>query len=211
MSTDTTKDIVTSYADKLDIHFISEPDKGIYDAMNKGIQRATGDIIGILNSDDFFYNENVLKIVANSFLNKEAEAIYGDIVYFSENTDKVTRYWKTGEYKESKLNNGWTIPHPALFIRKSVYEKYGLFRTDYKIAADYEFILRALKVHKIKTSYVPKIFVKMYNGGTSAQNTTQRKAGWQELKKAWVDNNLKTPRFFITRRVLLKILQFLIK
>ena len=110
--------------------------------MNKGIKIATGDIIGILNSDDLFNSGEVIKTVADAFADAEIDAVYGDIKYFADDINKITRYWRAGEYKENKLNNGWIIPHPALFLRRSVYEKAGLFNTDFKIAGDYEFMLR---------------------------------------------------------------------
>jgi glycosyltransferase involved in cell wall biosynthesis len=210
-STDNTKEIISTYQNKLNIKFISEPDNGIYDAMNKGVKLATGDIIGILNSDDFYENGEVLRDVGVAFQDERIEAVYGDIKYFGSDTNKITRYWKTGEYKEKKFNNGFMIPHPTLFVRKSVYDKYGLFNTDLRLAADYEFILRLLKIHKINLKYIPKVFVKMYNGGISGNSLKQRMKGWQEDKKAWEINNLKTPRLFILRRVVSKLSQFLFK
>jgi len=210
-STDKTKEIVTSYQNKLNIKFISEPDKGIYDAMNKGIKLTTGDIIGILNSDDFYDNNSVLNNVTKAFEDASVDAVYGDIKYFGEDINKITRYWQTGEYTEGKLNNGWMIPHPALFVRKSIYEKYGLYNTDFKLAADYEFILRLLKIHKINVKYLPETLVRMYNGGSSGKSLKQRIKGWQEEKKAWKINNLKLPRLFILRRVISKLSQFWFK
>ena len=208
-SSDGTQDIVLGYKDRLGIKFISEKDEGIYDAMNKGIRLATGDIIGILNSDDFYNNESLLSDVAQAFNDESIEAVYGDISYFGNDINKVTRYWKAGEYKESKLNNGWVIPHPALFVRKSMYDKCGLFNIDFKIAADYEFILRILKVYKIQIKYIPKVFVRMFNGGNSGSSLNQRRKGWQDLENSWLANNLKIPKFFILRRVLSKISQYL--
>ena len=208
LSSDNTKDIVSNYQSKIDIKFISEKDNGIYDAMNKGINLATGEIIGILNSDDFFDNNKALSTIAENFSDSKVEAVYGDIKYFSNDANKIKRYWKAGEYKESKLDNGWIIPHPALFIRKSVYDKCGLFNTNLKIAADYEFILRLLKINQINIKYIPETFVRMYNGGTSGNNLKQRIKGWQELKKAWKMNKLPPPRFFIIRRIISKINQF---
>jgi glycosyltransferase involved in cell wall biosynthesis len=210
LSSDNTKDIVSSYQ-KINIKIVSEKDNGIYDAMNKGVKIATGEIISILNSDDFFDNDNVLKTISDAFIDSKIDAVYGDIKYFDDDINKTTRYWKAGEYKESKLNNGWIIPHPALFVRKSVYDKYGLFNTDLKIAADYEFILRILKVHKINVKYIPTVFVRMYNAGTSGKNFKQRMKGWKEMKKAWLMNSLKTPKFFITRRIINKLSQFIFK
>lgn len=208
-SKDDTAQIVASYQDRIKINFISEPDQGIYDAMNKGIKMASGEVIGILNSDDIFYDGNVLSSVANAFADEKIDVVYGDIKYFSDDINKTKRYWKTGEYQAGKLNNGWIIPHPALFVRKSVYERCGLYNIDFKIAGDYEFIFRLLKIHKIKTKYIPSVFVKMYDGGASGSSLKQRKKGWRELKKAWTTNNLPIPKFFILRRLLFKFSQYL--
>lgn len=210
-SSDNTKEIVLSYQNKINIKFISEPDNGIYDAMNKGVKLTTGEIVGILNSDDLFDNSEVLKKVSESFNDKKIEAVYGDIKYFADDVNKITRYWQSGEYSVNKLNNGWVIPHPALFLRKSVYEKCGLFKTDFKIAGDYEFILRILKIYKVNVKYLPTVLVKMYDGGTSGSSLKQRRKGWRELKNAWLVNNLKVPLFFILRRVLFKISQLFFK
>ena len=210
-SSDKTKNIVLDYKNKINIKFVSEPDNGIYDAMNKGIKLATGEIIGILNSDDLFDNNNILLKVSKVFNDSSIDAVYGDIEYFSNDINKATRYWKAGEYKESKLNNGWIIPHPSLFIRKSIYDKFGLFNTNLKIAADYELILRLLKIHKINIKYIPEVFVKMYNNGISGRNIKQRIKGWMELKNAWKINSLKTPSFFVLRRLVYKLNQFIFK
>jgi glycosyltransferase involved in cell wall biosynthesis len=210
-STDNTKEIVAGYAGKLNIKFISESDKGIYDAMNKGVRLATGDIIGILNSDDFYDKNEVLKTVAEAFADQKTEAVYGDIKYFGTDANKITRYWQAGEYTETKFNNGWMMPHPTLFVLKSVYDKCGLYNTDLKLAADYEFILRLLKIHKIEIKYIPRTLVQMYNGGASGKSFKQRIKGWQEDKLAWKINSLKVPRLFILRRVISKLSQFLFK
>lgn len=210
-STDNTAEIVASYQAKIKINFISEPDKGIYDAMNKGIKLATGEVICILNSDDIFYDVSVLSTIATAFSDTKVEVVYGDIKYFSDDVTKTNRYWKTGEYKTSKLNNGWIIPHPALFIRKSVYNTCGLYNTDFKIAGDYEFILRMLKKYNFTLKYIPQVFVKMFDGGVSGRNLEQRNKGWIELKKAWTVNGLPLPKLFILRRVLFKVSQLIFK
>lgn len=210
-STDDTFKVIEGYREKINIKFVSEKDNGIYDAMDKGIRMATGDIIGILNSDDLFDNDKVLKTVNEAFADSEIDAVYGDIKYFSDDANRTTRYWRAGKYRESKLNNGWIIPHPALFVRKAVYDKYGLYNIDFKIAGDYEFILRALKINKIKVKYIPSVFVRMYDGGISGRNLEQRKKGWQELKKAWTVNGLKLPKLFIYRRVIFKLSQYFFK
>jgi len=210
-SSDRTLEIVKGYQGEIDIKLISEPDRGLYDAMNKGIKMATGEIIGILNSDDLFKSDNVLSLVAESFADNNVDAVYGDITYFADNEKVVKRYWHSGVYSEGSLNNGWTIPHPALYLRKSVYDRFGLFNTNFKIAGDYEFILRLLKKHKINLKYLPHVFVNMYEGGISGRNLEQRRKGWAELKKAWVVNGFKVPNLFILRRVLFKISQIIFK
>lgn len=207
-SKDDTSNIVSSFKDKLNIKYISEPDKGIYDAMNKGVKLASGEVIGILNSDDLFDNDKVLATIASAFEEKKIDAVYGDVKYFSQDVDKTLRYWHAGEYKKENLANGWAIPHPALFVRCSVYEKCGLFNTDFKIAGDYEFILRILKNYPINLKYISVPFVRMYNGGASGSSLKQRQSGWAELKKAWQVNNFKLPRFFILRRLLFKVGQY---
>lgn len=208
-STDDTSVIVKSYGDKI-AKFISEPDNGIYDAMNKGISIATGDIIGILNSDDFYRSDTVLKDVSVIFKENDVDACYGDIEYIKfQDTDKVVRIWKAGEYKRSKLNSGWIMPHPAFFVKKEIYNKYGLFNLDFKIAADYELMLRFLLKGLITVKHINKTLVSMREGGFSAKGYCQRRLGWKELKKAWTVNGLSVPMFFIIRRILFKINQYL--
>lgn len=209
-SSDKTLSIIDEYQSRIEIKVISEPDKGLYDAMNKGIAIASGEIVGILNSDDLYANDKVLNDVANCFTkNEKIEACYGDISFFNTNNpNKVTRLWKSGEYNENKLNNGWIMPHPSFFLKRSVYQENGGFKENFKLAADYELMLRLLKVRGLKTQYISKTLVKMRTGGKSSQNLKQRKLGWSELKKSWEINNLKTPSFFILRRVLFKLKQY---
>jgi len=210
-SSDRTIDIVKEFSANAGlISFISEKDGGLYDAMNKGIERAQGDIIGILNSDDFYKNNQVLATVAAAFDQDQGlDAIYGDLEFVGhDDTSKVVRFWPAGEYKEKKMNNGWTIPHPTLFLRRAVYRKFGKFRTDLELAGDYELTLRLLKIGKIKTAYLPLTLVSMRSGGRSGQNLKQRIKGWRELKKAWLINNLPLPPFFIARRLFSKLGQY---
>lgn len=207
-STDGSLDIINKYPDQI-AKVVSEKDYGIYDAMNKGVKLATGEIIGIINSDDFYFNEAVLAQVVFRFENEKIDACYGDIDYVDKNeTSKIVRVWHAGEYNEKKLNNGWIPPHPAWFCRREVYEKYGLYRTDMKLAADYEFMLRCLKVHKIQVAYLNEPLVHMRNEGASSKDVKQRLLGWSELKKGWTINKLSIPKFFIIRRIISKIPQF---
>lgn len=165
-SIDSTIDIVNKY--KSISKFISEPDRGIYDAMNKGIAIATGDVIGTLNADDFYVNDNVLEDVAQVFLDTNIDACYGDLVYVSQkNTNNIVRYWKSRSYVLGLFKSGWMPAHPTFFVRKGVYERLGSFDLNYKIASDFELLFRLIEQYKINTKYIPKILVKMRLGGTT--------------------------------------------
>jgi glycosyltransferase len=210
LSIDRTLAVVAEWQARWPLRLIAEPDAGLYDAMNKGIRLATGDIVGILNSDDFYYNDEVLAKVAAVFANQpDIAAVYGDLVYVSpRDTRRLVRYWRSGKYRPEKINWGWTIPHPALFVRRSVYEDSGkIFDLSFSLAADYELILRLLKIKKIRVAYLPAVLVKMRVGGASNRSIRQHWRGWQELRRAWRVNNLPVPRFFIIRRVLSKLPQ----
>ena len=166
-STDGTIDIIKSYGDKIS-YFISEQDDGIYDAMNKGIRAATGDVIGVLNSDDFYPCNHIISDVVKKFNDHDTDSVYGDLVYVDdEQTDKVTRYWQSKHFSMAKIRKGWTLPHPTFFVKREAYEKYGVFRTDLKIAADFDILVRFLFNHKISYSYIQEVLVKMRIGGVS--------------------------------------------
>jgi glycosyltransferase len=208
-SKDNTLKIINKYKDRI-TGIISEPDSGIYDAMNKGVKMVTGEVVGIINSDDFFAHDTVIDKVASYFEHHDVGACYGDISYFvKNNTNKQVRFWKAGEYNKKKLKNGWAVPHPAFFVRKEVYEKYGLFNTGFEIAADYELMLRFL-LKGVRLGYIKETLVKMRSGGYSANSFNQRIKGWRELREAWRFNNQKTPLFFIIRRLVLKIKQYFV-
>lgn len=173
-STDGTKEIITASSSVA--QFISEPDKGIYDAMNKGIAMARGEIIGILNADDFYAEYNVLEQVAKVFDNPSLDACYADLVYVKQyDTNKVVRYWKSRSYEPGLFRHGWMPAHPTFFCRKSVYERYGKFDLNYKIAADVELVFRFLEKYRIKSIYLPMTLIKMRLGGTTNQS-------WQNIK-----------------------------
>ncbi|MHC4950049.1 MAG: glycosyltransferase family 2 protein [Planctomycetota bacterium] len=139
---------------------ISEPDDGIYDAMNKGIALAGGDVIAFLNADDMYAGEEILSEISNIFSDPGIDAVYGDLVYVNgSNIDKVSRYWKSGPYQEGAFLKGWLPPHPTFMCRKEIYAKYGDFDTRLKIAADYELMFRFIERYKIRTAYVPKVMV----------------------------------------------------
>ena len=207
-SSDNTKSIIEKYRDKIS-HFISEKDEGIYDAMNKGIAMATGDVIGVLNSDDFYTNKEVLSKVINLFSTKNPDAVYGDLEYVSkENVKKVTRHWKAGEYKEGIFLEGWMPPHPTFFVKKNIYQLYGSFNTKLKSAADYELMLRFIHKEKIKLAYLPEVLIKMRAGGKSNVSLANRIKANKEDRLAWKLNGLKPGKLTLLLKPLSKLKQF---
>lgn len=199
--------IIQSYENK--IHkIISEPDKGIYDAMNKGISFATGDVIGFLNSDDFYTNASVVSKIMNAF-NDKTDAIYADLDYVSTyDKNKIIRAWKAGKYHHKKFYSGWMPPHPTFFVRKNIYKDFGGFNSTIKSSADYELMLRFILKHKIVLHYIPEVLVKMRVGGQSNRNIINRiKANFQD-RKAWKVNNLKPHFYTLWLKPLKKIFQY---
>ena len=154
--------------DSISFVLVSEPDNGIYDALNKGFERASGEIIGVMHSDDFFADERVLARVVEAFADPEIDAVYGDLDYVAKtDTNRVIRHWKSGEYNPARLAWGWMPPPPTLFIRRRVFEQWGGFDTQFRIAADYDAILRYFGQGKIRAAYIPCVLVKMRVGGES--------------------------------------------
>lgn len=179
LSDDKTKDVIKNYNSFVS-SFISEKDKGIYDAMNKGIGLAKGEVIGFLNSDDFYTNNSVLSTVAKIFTEDPSiEACFSDLLYVRRNkTSKVVRFWKSNPFKKGLFAKGWSPPHTTFFVRRSVYEKYGCFDLDYKISSDIELMMRFLEVYNIKSKYIPATWVTMRMGGTTNKS----------LKNIWIQN-----------------------
>jgi glycosyltransferase involved in cell wall biosynthesis len=208
-SNDKTLEITTKYIGNISKQ-ISEPDKGIYDAMNKGIALATGDIIGILNSDDVFASNTIISEIVSIFTNNaKVDAVYGNITYFKENVvRKPTRQWITKPYYSKFFDDGEVPPHPSLFVKKSVYDTIGSYFPDFKISSDYEFMLRAFKVHNFKPYYLNKFIVNMRVGGESTKSIKNVLIGNKEVRIAWKMNNIKPPIRFWFLRIAKKILQF---
>ena len=167
-STDGTKELIeTKYKNDITV-FVSEPDEGMYHALNKGITMVTGDVIGFLHADDFYAANTILEAVAGKFANTDCDAVYGDLQYvYKSDETKILRQWQSGEYYPGMMKKGWMPPHPTLFVIKTYYEAYGLFDTSFKVAADYELMTRFLCVHNMKPAYIPKVFIKMRWGGKS--------------------------------------------
>jgi glycosyltransferase len=209
-STDETMRIVSSFP-HLKIK-ISERDAGIYDAMNKGIQKASGEIIGILNSDDFYASSQVLSEVVSVFERTNCDALYGDLEYVDkDDITRVIRYWKSGSYRSGAFKWGWMPPHPTFFVKREVYEKYGLFKLGMKTAADYELMLRFIHKERIKLEYIPSVLVKMRTGGASNRSLLSRLQANEDDRTAWAINGIKPYWFTLYLKPLRKISQFIIK
>ncbi len=208
-STDGTLERIRNYKSKIS-KIISENDDGIFDAMNKGLKAATGDVIGILNSDDFYVNEFVIEKVVRQMQEKNVDSVYGDLVYVApKNPDKIVRFWKSGPYYRGIFYSGWMPPHPTFFVKKWVFDKYGKFDTRLKNAADYELMLRFLHKYEISTTYIPQVLVKMRTGGNSNSSIINRlKANWED-RKAWEYNDLKPKFWTLTLKPLKKLTQYL--
>lgn len=211
-SSDGTQAIVERYLDHI-AHFSSEPDRGIYDAMNKGVRAATGDFIGILNSDDFYANTSVISDVVKTLQsNPDCHGLYADLVYVNrEQTDRVVRYWKAGEFDRKRFRRGWMPPHPTFFVARKAYEEFGLYSLDLKSAADYELMLRFLYKHGLPCCYLPQIITHMRVGGESNVSLKNRLRANREDRKAWIMNGLRPAWYTLTLKPISKIGQFLRK
>lgn len=190
---------------------ISEPDKGIYDAMNKGVKIAGGDIIGILNSDDFYPDARVIERVVKVFKKGNCDAVYGDLVYVDPfHIKKVLRKWIAGGYSRKSFYKGWMPPHPTFFVRKEVYEKYGAFNLDFKSSSDYELLLRFLFLKQIKVKYIPAVLVHMRAGGYSNRSIKNRLAAHLEDYRAWKTNGISPRWYTLALKPLCKVRQYIV-
>ena len=207
-STDGTLNIIEEYREFIDI-FIQGPDHGIYDAMNKGINRATGAVVGLLNSDDLYATNSVLSRVKEEFDLSSADVVFGDLVYVKfEDTSKVVRKWKSSEYSPLAFSNGWHPPHPTCFVRNKVYKNYGVFDTGMKISADFEIMLRFLEVNSVRSAYIPETLVLMRIGGESNKSIRNILVGNRFVYKAFRKNGVKYPWLYLPKRMLAKLLQY---
>ena len=212
-STDATLEKLEPYRERIDV-LVSEPDKGMYDAMNKGVARASGDVVAILNSDDVYADAEVLARVAAAFFrvpvvssslvpdavsagdsggrtflsagcDESVDVVYGDLHYVSPDLKRVVRDWKSGDYEHGQFRRGWHPPHPSFFVRREVYKKLGNFKTELRIAADYEFMLRVLHKNQCSVSYLPEVLVKMRTGGASNRSALNVLKANFECYQAW--------------------------
>ncbi len=189
--------------------WVSEPDRGMYDAINKGISLATGDIIGVLNSDDMFASADVISEIVKCFRTTGSDSVFGDLVYVHPaNTGKVFRYWKGLPYKRSRFKTGWMPAHPTFYIKRSLIDEYGGYENHYFTAADYEFMARYLYLLKVTASYLPKMIVKMRNGGISNGNLLHRLRANRRDYLAMKKNNIPFAFFVSILKPLSKIPQY---
>lgn len=208
VSKDNTLEIVNKYKNKIAL-IVSEKDKGIYDAIAKGIDKATGEVVVALNSDDMYASNDVISKVVELFKSSHADAVYGDLNYVDRNdTTKTIRKWKSGNYKKGHFLKGWMPPHPTFFVKKYCYAKYGSFNLSLRSAADYELMLRFIHKYEIKVAYLPKLIVNMRTGGQSNVSFKNRFKANREDKKAWEINGLKPGLFTLIRKPLSKIKQY---
>ena len=189
---------------------VSEPDRGIYDAMNKGVTMASGDIVGILNSDDFYPHGRVIQKVVDAFADGDCDAVYGDLVVVDPfEVTKVIRRWVAGIYNRKMFYNGWMPPHPTFFVKREIYEKYGTFNIDFKTSSDYELLLRFMLLKNIRVKYLPGIMVHMRAGGYSNKSIKHRLTAHKEDYRAWKANGISPKWYTIAMKPLRKVKQYL--
>ena len=211
-SKDETVDIIKEYEPRFQgkMRWISEKDSGLYDAMNKGIKMAAGDVVGILNSDDFFSAPDILSTVAAGFEDPSTDAIYGDVIYVRpDNLNHVIRHYSSGSFKRWKMRIGLMPAHPTFYAKKSLFDQLGLYRTDYKIAADFDLLLRFIFINRIKTAYIPKTFVTMRTGGVSTNSLKVHKQIMKEHLQSFKEAGCCTNAILLSLRYWGKIYDLL--
>lgn len=207
-STDRTMEIVNRHRGRL-AQVVSGPDKGIYDAMNKGIALASGEVIGFLNSDDFFASTGELECVAKAFADPAIEACHADLVYVARHhPEQVVRYWKSNEYRHGLFRTGWMPAHPTFYVRRAIYEKFGGFDLEFRLQADFELAMRLMEVHRIRSVYIPRVLVKMRVGGATNNSLGNILQGNLEAYRACRKNGLPVTPLFMLRKILSRIPQF---
>lgn len=208
-SKDGTLNIIREYEPQFNgrMRWITENDTGIYDAMNKGIALTTGDVVGLLNSDDIYMSKNIVENVVNCFLENNIDSLFADLYYVKEDdTNKIVRKWKTGE--RNRFSAGWHPAHPTFFVKKQVYNTYGVFDLKYKIAADFELMLRFLEKHNISSYYLKRYILKMRLGGESNRSLLNIKKGNREIRNAFKKHQIEIPFYYTYKRWMLKVFQY---
>jgi glycosyltransferase len=207
-STDGTREVLEAHRGAL-AHLVSEPDRGMYDAMNKGIGLATGEIVGILNADDTYADGEVLRRVCATLERTGSDSLYGDLDYVDQaDESRVVRRWRSGEFRPEAFYWGWMPPHPTFFVRRSVYERFGLFRLDMGTAADYELTLRFLLKRRISCAYIPDVLVRMRTGGRSNISLAARLRANRMDRHAWTVNGLRPYPWTIPLKPVRKLRQY---
>lgn len=207
-STDGTLSLIEKYKGRIS-KIISEKDQGLYFALNKGIALATGEVVGILHSDDLYAHPAVVSRVVKEFEAKKTDSVYADLQYVSRNNmQKVIRHWKSAPYNAALFLKGWMPPHPTFFVKRKCYAAFGSFNTQFKFAADYELMLRFLYKHKISASYIPEVLVKMRTGGKSNATIRNRVQANREDRLAWKVNGLKAGNLTLLLKPLSKLQQY---
>lgn len=205
-STDGTVDIIKSYGTQIS-KFISEPDKGIYNAMNKGVRLASGDFVGILNADDCLYSNDVIQSMVNR-IDDTIDAVYGDVEFFSDkDLSRSVRYYSSKKFNIERFKYGFMPAHPSFYVRKKYFDLFGCYKEDYRIASDFDLLIRFLHSNKIKSKYIEMPFVKMRTGGVSNKNIMSRVLLNKEILRACKENNIKTNLFNIYSKYFIKIFE----
>ncbi len=208
MSNDGTDQVIGRYADRIAVS-VREPDHGIYDALNKGLRLATGEVIGFLHADDYLADPSIIEQVAARFNDPGLDAVYGDLLYVqAEDPNRIVRFWDSGPYDVNKFRWGWMPPHPTVYLRRSCYDRFGVFREDFDIAADYELMLRLFVRNQIRVSYLDRIMVKMRVGGKSNASLANRLRANTEDRRAWLVNGIRPPMALRFTKPLRKLSQF---
>jgi glycosyltransferase involved in cell wall biosynthesis len=207
-SSDNTVSIIKSYG-KAHVKLLSEKDEGLYDAFNKGIKMANGDIICFLCADDMYAHENVLQTVASAYQSyNDIDMIFGDLVYVDrDNLSKVVRYWQSSPFKLGLFKKGWLVPHTALFVRSQLFSKYGFFNLKFKMASDYELHFRFFEKYKLKSLYIPGVMVRMRSGGISNSSLKNIYKSLKECYDALSDQNVRFPLFYIINTLFYRLRQ----
>lgn len=208
-STDGTIDVINRYKDRISVA-ISEPDEGIYDAMNKGVRLATGDIVGFLNSDDFYASEHIISTVVETFQKQpDLDGVHGNLYYVdAKNVQKIVRYWKTCDYVEGAFFRGWHPAHPTLYLKRELYQRYGGFRTELTLSADFELMLRLFERKYIHTRHLDLVMVIMRLGGATSRNMNAIFKGVIQCRKAFLMNGFKYPLYYPFSRLIPKLIQY---
>jgi len=209
-SSDGTVDIVKGYADKIS-HFISEPDEGIYDALNKGIELASGDVIGILHSDDLFSDRFVVSDMMERMVVENAEIAFSDMVIVDNSMTKVLRYYMASYFSPWMFKIGWMPPHPTCFIKKSLFDEFGMYSLDYKVAGDFDFLVRIFYARDISWTYLDRVTVKMRQGGVSNIGFSSKKIIAKEINQSLRSNNVWSPPIFQLGRYFIRLLELFIR